>query len=204
MTSRAAMDRPATVLTAILGVVLIGASLPWLILDGDSGDKTYTITWDQAFHASGQQNVAVTGQTVVTVPVNDAIPSNATIEFTPCNDGATAPLQQPATISWSLFEGANVTAIATGTYQCGDDAIEPVALDQHPDVGQVKAGNETEAEEAAEADGVRSTTYRLQVTVSRPATAGLPLPPPTFTATAKLTIDTWLANANQPSQEVPR
>lgn len=204
MTSRPQMDRPAQVTAALLGVVLIVVSLAlFQIVPDEDGGNRYTIAWTQAEHGNSQANLGSAG-TTIRVPVTMAQPSNATIEFPTCNDGFTAPVQNAAVIAWSLFEGDNTTAIQQGTTTCASAAAVPVSLGPHADIGELTANSADEAKQTAEGRTARTTSYRLEVSWSR-ATGTVPvLPPPTFSASAKLTIQEWVAAANPVTQEATR
>ena len=204
MPSRSQMDTPAMVAVVILGIVLIAASVPFL--DSEDGDATaYSIRWSEEEAGSSQANTGAAGSTTtVRVPVSDVLPSNATIALESCTDGAQPPATQPATITWTLFEGDDEKD--SGTFQCGDSDMQ-VALDAHPDVGEASASSAGAAVEKAFASAANKTVeYRLEFSWSRPGGA-LPLPLPVgtaFSATLSLTIDEWAATAVAPDQEVPR
>jgi hypothetical protein len=201
------MDRPAMVATAVLGVILIAVSAPFLGSIGGSGGNAYAITWTESESGSSQAPTGTAGSvTTIRVPVNDAQPSNATIALESCTDAAQAPLSQPATISWSLFEGDE--ELDSGTASCANQGPFTVALGSHADVGVVTAASPSAAEREAYAAGDNETTeFRLEVTWTRPAGASplpLPLPNPAFAAVVSLTVDEWTATANTPDQEAPR
>lgn len=207
MTPRSAMDRPATVVTALLGVALIAVSLPFLVAeDGDASD--YTIVWSEGLHGSSQANAAA-GQgttTTVTVPVTGAQVATARIEVPTCTDGATAPLQSAATLTWRLLAGTSTTPLDEGTATCASRPAVEVALGEHGDIGSTSATSVAAAAEKAYAAGTNQTlAYRLEFSWSRPAApAGLPLPDPGFSASMRLTVNEWLATANAADEEVVR
>jgi hypothetical protein len=195
------------VAAALLGIFLIAVSVPFLSAF-DEG-KTYTITWSQAEAGSAQAASGASGSTTtVRVPVADVLSSNATIEVESCTDAGQAPLSQPATITWTLYRGDAEVEQGRGIASCANQGPFRVALHARPDVAQVQASSLPEAEELAYgAGGTTNETveYRLEFQWSRPAApGGLPLPPPAFSATVSLTIETWTATANDPDQEVPR
>lgn len=206
MTSRSAMDRPAQVTAALLGVVLIVVSLAlFQLVPDEEGGNRYAITWTQADHANSEANLGAAGATTtITVPVNMAQPSNATIEFPTCNDGFTAPLQSAATITWRLFEGDNGTAIDDGSTTCAGATTVTVPLGAHADIGELTADSAEDAQQDAESRTARSTSYRLEVSWTRPANTVPVLPAPSFSASAKLTIQEWVAAANEPTEEATR
>lgn len=206
MPSRSEMDTPAMVTVVILGILLIAASFPFLESPG-AGGMDYAIQWSQAEAGSAQADSGAAGTTTtIRVPVTDIIPSNATIALESCTDGAQPPATQPATITWTLFEGEEQKA--AGTLQCGDPD-EKVELERHPDVGQVTAASASAAvREAYSAGNNETVEYRLVFSWTRPSgPAPLPLPLPVggaFSATLALTIEDWVATANEAGQEVPR
>lgn len=202
MSSRTDMDKPATILAAVIGLVLIGVSLPFLILDGNEGGQRYSIAWAGVPAENGQAQRALSGTGTVEVPIrfDSIIPSNATIAIT-CNDTFTAPVQNAATVTWQLER--NGTVVDQGT---GCPSNERVALGTHPDVGAATADSADEAVEAAEGDAAVAAEFVLVVTVARQASpgGGLPVGQPTFTGQATLTIEEWSATANEPGQEATR
>lgn len=206
MSSRADMDRPASVTAALIGLALIAITLPYFLSGGPGGGTTYDIAWSQA--SSGEQSAprgAANADTVVTVTVADVVPSNATVLFAPCTDGAQPPLTQPATITWSLREGDR--ELDGGSTTCADPGPFVVPLDAQPDVGSIEADSAADAEEAAYGDANRTTTYTLTFRWNRPAgaTGPIPLPAPAGPVlTGTLEIQEWRATANAPDQEVPR
>ena len=205
MTTRADMDRPATVLTALLGIVLIAASLPFLF-EAEGAATRYTVTWAEAEAASDDATLT-SGQTAtITIPVTDLLPSNATVTID-CTDSATPPLQGAVTVRWRLFEGSNTTPIDEGTTGCPETGFPvDVPLGGHPDIASMAADSASDAEDAAESQDARSTSYRLEVQVTRAAGTGpgLPIGQPQFTGTATLAIHEWTAVANDPDEEATR
>lgn len=205
MPSRSEMDRPAMLAVTVVGLLLIAASviLYNTVLDEEGAD--YVIAWSEAEVGSAQAVTGTAGATTtIRVPVTDALPSNATIEVGPCTDAGAAPLSQPATISWTLFEGDEEKD--SGTASCASDGPFVIQLDAHPDFASTSAASQGEAEEQAYAAGHKETVeFRLEFSWNRPAApAPLPLPNPAFTATVTLTIEEWIATANEAGQEAPR
>ncbi len=199
MPSRADMDRPATVTAAALGIVLIAVSVPFLGSTG-GGATEYLIAWTQETAGSASQpNAGQNTDATVRLTVQGRHPSNATIEFNPCNDGAAAPLQQPATITWSLRED-NRTLRENQQASCANRGPFAVELHPHPDIGSAEGENATAAAESAERhSGVY--TYTLTFRYTRPtAPGGLPLPTPAFSATGNLEVQAWHAIANLPEE----
>lgn len=206
MTPRSTMDRPATVFTALLGIVLIAVSLPFLAAD-DADAKEFAISWTEGLHGSSQANAAGQGATTtIAVPVTDAQVASALVEVPTCTDGFTAPAQSAATLTWRLFLGTSTTPIDDGTATCASREAVEVALGEHADIGSASAGSAQDAQDKAYDAGTNQTvTYRLEFSWNRPAAVGgLPLPAPAFSAAMKLTINEWLATANAADEEVVR
>lgn len=193
--------------SAVLGIVLIAGTTPFLF-GAEAGSKDFLIAWSESFEGSAQAPVGAAGSTTtVPVMVTDAQPAKATIQASACNDGATAPLQEPATISWGLFEGDATEAIPGGTGTLSCTSLGPIVVDltPHADIGEVASANAADARaEAYEAGVNRTVEYQLRFTWSRPAApGGLPLPPPAFTATVSIEVTSWTATANE-GEEVVR
>ncbi|MHB1262692.1 MAG: hypothetical protein ACYC2H_13375 [Thermoplasmatota archaeon] len=203
MPSRADMDRPASVTAAVLGVVLIGITIPYFVFGGGAGETEYAIGWSEATSGTGQApNAAAGSPAEATVTVTDGLPSTAIVEFPSCNDGATTPLQQQASITWTLFEGTEQKG--QGTASCDNAGPFPVAIDPAPDVASMSAGSADEAvEKAYDAASNETATFRLVFTWTRGG--GLPIgPQPAFSTTGTLEIQEWRATANVPDAEAPR
>lgn len=203
MPSRADMDRPASVTAAVLGVVLIGITIPYFVFGDDEGSQEYLITWSESTSGTGQAPSAAAGSPAeASVTVTDRLPSSAVIEFTPCNDGATAPVQQQAAIAWTLFEGTQQKG--QGTASCNDSGPFEVAIDPAPDVASMVASSAEEAQaKAYDAASNETATFRLVFSWSRGG--GLPVgPQPAFSTTGTLEIKEWRATANVPDAEAPR
>lgn len=203
MPSRSQMDRPAMVAATLIGVFLIVVSIPLYGLVGEGEGQEFSITWTESEAGSDEAATGASGATTtVTVMVDDALPSNATVRREACVDGA-SPLGQPATITWTLYRGDERQD--SGTFGCAGPSEERVAQNDRPDVGAVQASGSAAAQRQAYARGDNETVeYRLEFSWSR---AGGPLPLPVqqpFTATLSLTIEEWTATANDPDQEVPR
>jgi hypothetical protein len=203
MPSRSEMDRPATVVAALLGIVLIVVTIPYFVGD-DGGSTTYDIAWTATEHGSSQANTGAAGSTTtLEVPFTDAIAANAQVTRESCTDGGNA-VTGTATISWTLFKGDE--ELDAGTFTCAGADEAEVALGDQPDLGQAKAGSAPAATEEAYAAGDNETAeYRLEFSWTRGGGAS-PLPLPVtapFAATLKLTVEQWTATANE-AQEVPR
>lgn len=207
MPSRSEMDMPATVTAFVLGVVLIGASVPFL---KSKGPDSFAISWsEESFGKASAPNAPTAGtDAMAMVTVMGRYPSNATITFAPCVDPAQPPLQQPATITWSLTkDGQPVAGAKDQTATCANKGPFTVKLGPHPDIGSATGSNATVAGHTAETAGApANTTYMLTFKWTRPAgaTGPLPLPPPTFGTTGTLEVKVWHATANAPGQGATR
>ena len=210
MPSRSDMDRPASAVAAIAGVVLIAVSLLLFafVVGGDEG-KTYDIAWTEAPETMATAVIGASGapQEVVLV-VRDALASNLTIQIDGCTDTAQAPVQQDAVLTYTL-EYENQTAQSDGQPIEGQLTCDaPSATFQvadHPDVGSASGANADEAEAEAYGTGNETGTYVLQFSWSRPAgnVPPIPLPvgQPVFTGTMSLEVLSWRATANEQTEE---
>lgn len=205
MTSHNDMDRPATVLSASLGVVLIAISVLLFLFVGGGAGTTYDIAWSETQVAQDDNTFAAQGtmQTAsITTPF--AIVSNVTITLD-CGDTPGTPAR-PATVAWTLKEGGQT--LASGTTSCADNPeVDRVAIGPHPDVGSMKAGSASGAEEKSYAAGTNAThTYTLEFQYTRPAAQvpnPLPVGQPSITGGMGLYAEAWHATANDP-EEVTR
>mgnify|MGYP001603489408 CR=1 FL=1 len=209
MASRSDMDRPATVTAAVLGLVLIGVTIPYFVFSGDAGATDYTVTWSEATAASAEGPVG-TQVSRIEVPVANVRVSNLTVEFAACNDNTVQGLYGPVTITFRILDGTTAVPGASGTATCGNSGPFQFAVSGRPDIGEASADSAADAVAGVWADAGddnRTTTYVLEVSSQRGA-GTLPVTPPaggpTFSATAVLTVQAWRATANAPDQEVPR
>lgn len=214
MPSRADMDRPASVTAAVLGVVLIGITIPYFAFGGGGGGATYDITWTEG--SAGSADTAIGPQNTpqeLPLEVVDQLVSNVTIAIAGCADTAN-PLQQPATLTFELLYENETAADSEGqpiqgTASCNNDGPFSFKVADRPDIGSVDAPSaEAAVDEAFRGGGNRTGTYILQFSWSRPAgpVPSLPLPvgQPAFTGTMSLEVESWRATANEQGQEVPR
>ena len=206
MTSRNDMDRPATVLSASLGVVLIAVSIVLFLFVGDGDGTRYNIAWTEVEVAQGDNTFAAQGTTqTASLTTPFAQVSNVTVTMD-CADTPGTPAR-PATVSWTLKEGSET--LASGTAACAsDDEVQRVAIAPHADVGSVSAGSASEAEdEAYDAGDNETRTFTLEFSYTRPAAPGgigLPVGAPSINGGMGLVAEAWLATANEPGQEATR
>ncbi|HUR26029.1 MAG TPA: hypothetical protein VM327_08475 [Candidatus Thermoplasmatota archaeon] len=223
MPSRADMDRPASVTTALLGVVLIAITIPYFGIPflgvdpviGQGGGTTYAVTWSESSAGTGATAIGPAGSPQeVNVAVRNQRVSNVTIEVAPCADTAQAPLQQPATLTFTLlFENETAKDGAgkaiEGQATCNSPGPFTFDVADHPDVGSIEAASSDAAiDQAYDGAGNRTGTYTLQFSWSRPPGTAPPLPipvaQPAFTGTVTLDVESWRATANEQGQEAPR
>ncbi|MFA5943982.1 MAG: hypothetical protein WC876_05905 [Candidatus Thermoplasmatota archaeon] len=208
MASRSDMDRPATVTAAVLGLVLIGVTIPYFLFGGDAGATDYTVTWSEAEAGSADEAAgAANTDTLVEVVVTDVQPASATILFDPCTDNAQPPLSSRAQITWTLKEGDLVVASSAAPVDCNAPGPITVELGEHSDVGAATASTASDAEQQAyESEDLNKTaSYTLTFRWTRPAgTLPVPVGTQNIQLGASLTIHSWRATANAADQEVPR
>jgi hypothetical protein len=206
MTSRNDMDRPATVLSASLGVVLIAVSILLFVFVGGSAAKSYTVTWNQAEAGRSQPAAfaSAAGTQAQTTPftVHGDL-SNVTVLMESCNDNRGAGNVAPAAaITWELFK--DNASYKTGTAQCTAGDAYAFALHMHPDVGSVKAKSAPGAQDAVWAGHTNQThTFYLKFQYARGGnTNGLPIPgvQPTFSGRMQVTVDKWVSAVNEPAE----
>lgn len=229
MPDRKAMDRPATAILAVSGLLFIGLSVPFIPaaycnlpvhnsdLCGDVAAPSpvvFDVTW--ASSALPAEDLTVTaagtarGDGQVTLNVT-GFQGDVTVEVTACDDDDfTDPVQQPASVTYVLSNSSG--EMHSATFAC--TALPPVFVFSQPapDVAQVTALNATAArEELLSNPKVReqTVTYTLTITTTRPST--IPpgtLPPtqldPTVTVSAKLTASSWAYAINPRPAEVPK
>lgn len=204
MTSRTDMDRPATVFTAVLGVALIATSLPFLLFD-EGGSQRYDIAWTQVVDEAADAPFAGNGQPAeVELPAAGML-ANVTVVMESCNDSPNQ-VDPAATITWELFRD-NVS-LDSGSAPCQAGDVATVALGGHPDVGSIRAGSASEAQEQAyEADRDHENTtsvFRLEFSWSRTSTVpiGLPVGASTFAGRMGLEVKEWRATATEPQEDL--
>lgn len=215
MSSRADMDRPASVTAAILGVLLIAITIPYFAFGGGGGGATYGITWSEVPAGSSDAAIGPAGTPQSSsVAVRDQLVSNVTVEIVGCADTAQQPVQQDAVLTYTLLYENETAEDSSGQAiegQATCDSPGPFAFEVagHPDVGSVDAGSADAAVDEAFRDASNRTgTYQLQFSWSRPAGQVPPLPlpvgQPAFTGTVSLGLESWRATANEQVPEAPR
>lgn len=206
MKSRTDMDRPATVLVAVVGVALIATSLPFLIADG-GGSQRYDLAWQQVEDGSADAPFAGNGQTATVTLTASGLLSNITVTMPSCLDQRN-PVDPPASITWTLFrDGASYDQGTASCPNVGD--VKTIALHGHPDKGSVTASSQSDAEDEAYSEPAYPNAtheFRLEFQWSRTSSVppGLPVGGSTFSGRMGLRADEWRVTANAQGEEVGR
>lgn len=215
------MDRPATLIAAIVGVAIILVALPFTLAAFPQTPKSYDASWgERALDSKSLTVPAETGTYTATVSARDFQPASIQVE-TPaaaCNDVHNAQLQQPAaTLTVKLSEtrpGATHVLRQTPAFPCseaGTTGTFSVSLGSHSDIASAQAlGPETARRIVwldAAADNATAATYTLEVTASRPASTlptlpGTPVTATSLTAVVHLTLNGWDVAMNEHQKEV--
>jgi len=205
MTDRKQMDRPAMAFTFVLGVVLVGASLPFTIQEWPK-DPRWNVSWSEDPAGSASAPLSTDGAPVtVQVTATDALVADAIFELT-CTD-TTGALGQPAQVDWSI-EDDDGNVLGGGTDVACAAAEHEVHVVPMPERSSVRAPDEAEGAKEVYAGLDNATvTYTLTVSWSRPdgqvPPLGLPVGAPTLVGEAKLTVNRWVAEVSE-DEEVPR
>jgi hypothetical protein len=201
MTDRKDMDRPATVSAAVLGVVLIAISLPFLFGSAAAGGKAYALAWSQTEAKQGDAPFAGNGQTAsFALPPITGLFSNVTVTMVACSDTHPNPAEAAATISWELDKD-NVS-FQTGSATCRAGDVQTFTLHPHPDVASEKAASPADAESKAWATpGYHNAThvFALKFSYSRATSpaSGLPGVGSTFAGRMGIKVQQWTVVANE-------
>jgi len=202
MPTRAEMDKPATTIAAVLGIVIILGSLPFTVIafcdkNGCGGEavipKDYDVTWGALAFGHATADVA-NGRLAseAGVPVQDKLLANATLAVPAgCTDeyNTQADLgQQPAVFNYTLVRrlaGGTDEPVqgGSGSFACTEDVkanglqVE-VPLRDHPNIALVQGNSSAEATAKAWAANPANDTaeYVLSLTAYRPPSQ-VPLPP---------------------------
>jgi hypothetical protein len=214
LTSRSDLDKPAALIAAIIGVVIILVALPFTIAAFPQTPKAYDATWgERAVDATTLTVPSETGSYRATVSARDFQPASVKVEIPTCSDAFSAQFQQnAATMRVKLTEtrgSASRVLKETPPMQCPGEGFT-IKLGDHADVATAQATDAATAKKivwldamAQNATGV--STYTLEVTPSRPASQvpTLPVTPPTsLGATVRLTLYGWDVAMNEHQKEV--
>ncbi|MHB8633777.1 MAG: hypothetical protein ACYDBQ_07425 [Thermoplasmatota archaeon] len=215
---RGEYDGPARTFVVVLGLILIAASVPFVIalLPATSA---FNVSWSAADGQSATGPASADGSpATVSLPVSDTLTASLVITVPACNDVA-GPGGAPALLSWRLErQGGQGEPLASDQLTCSQSGTyaHEVARIPQPAVGvQNGTGSGAAARDDARSSlwqfvgGLNETaTYTLTTSWSRPSVAPVPVPLPpqtqSFAATLKLTERHWLAALNPVTPEVTR
>lgn len=179
----ASHDKPAIVLSSILGVAAILGTvffLPRFYCENPSatcttsgpggGPLAFDVTWGkmvgeaktQAFTGSGNLQVHFIG-----------VQAGAVVTIGACTDSAVTPVQSQATITYTISDGRNVTqpkAFTCSSFASGGSELTLPA----PDVATVSGNDQASAAKNLDLNSKvrsREVTYTITITVARAASA---------------------------------
>jgi hypothetical protein len=214
LTSRSDMDKPAALIAALIGVVIILVALPFTIAAFPQTPKAYDVAWGEK--AMGSASVIIASDTAhqsATFSPRDFQPASIKVETVPCSDTFNANLQQsPATLHVVLTRAGAGGALKDVTFPCsaaGTTGTFTVKLGDHADIATAQATDPETAKKLVWLDAmsgnVTGASYTVDVTASRPASGipTLPVTPATpLTASIKFTVYGWDAAVNEHQKEV--
>jgi hypothetical protein len=220
LTSRSDLDRPATVIAAVVGLVVILVALPFTIAAFPQTPKSYDVAWGERPVASASLTVPTDSNTwTLDLPVANFQPASVKVETPVCTDTFNPQLQQqPATLHVRLTEKRGSTTSVLKDIpdvRCADKDADgkgtfTVHLGGHFDVATTQANDAATAKKIAWLDAsamnVTGSTYTLEVTPSRSAGTlpALPVAPTSLAASLRLTVNGWDAALNEHQKEVGR
>lgn len=197
--------------TAVLAVVLIAASLPFTIMWWGEGTTEYEVDWEQAEVGSDTAQLTAAPQTAAPAEVRapNVLVSNVTVTLDNCVDTlGTGNLNAPAQMTWRLsvrHDNGTTETLDQGSFDCADDVNVKIQRAQRPTIGarEVESGSPSDEREAARAavwdaellGSLNETaTYVLELSSTRgPATIPLGAPAPSLAVTMTLTVERWEA-----------
>jgi hypothetical protein len=205
MTDRRSYDMPAAALAAAFGVALIAIGLPFAILAFPEAAEpdVFNVLWSET--AIGAQSATLAeGETrSVEVKADGVLTSHVRLVPGECTDSTNSPLAGPALLRYRLLRRGDAgtdEVLREGEVTCATKGNAQSTLERagRPDVGSVQAEDEDQARQKvwAQVTGNETATYRLEVTATRQAGAGGPLPnpvAPTLRAVFSLEVDHWAA-----------
>lgn len=185
MSNRSRNETPAIVIAAVLGLVLIGASAPFVAALVPN-DHTYAVGWVPVEGAKKSQAFAAAGTPATAqVDVAGQLTSSVTVTAKPCND-TPSPVETTATIHWVLERraGANVTKLGEEDFSCAQAAsyVKTFTIQDAPQIGErTVAGKEKEPLKSVSAEvyhvaGKLNETASYVLTFSWTRPSGSPLP----------------------------
>jgi hypothetical protein len=230
MLPRSQMDKPATLIAAIAGMLIIAGSawaLPSLYCKSPSascqqaapGEKlAFDVHWRSTTFANQTVSIAAApadGAATLTAGTEWLDALHVTVAAGACKDTHDAKLEKPARVTLNVtFAGhgatrqiGNSTSFECSQVQKGLDLLIP--LNAQPDLAQITADNATAAQASIDADEAGMATpgaYRLDVHVIRPAgtlPVANPAAPTTFSIELGFTASQWQDTLTpQPKQQV--
>ncbi len=197
MAERKDLDRPATVILTVLGLLFLAASVPALpflycespaknpdlCLEAPAGTtQVYDVNWFEAsadgtaLVGSGDPPVATASHTVT------GRPATLIVTLVACEDNRANPqLQEAASVTWTINNGTADSA--PETFSCADlGKAWTMNMGGHADIATVDAANETAAREGLWSDariGNATVTFTMTATASRGGAIQPPVPLPT-------------------------
>jgi hypothetical protein len=205
MSSRRAHDQPAVLIAALLGGIIVLASLPFTVdafrRESDKGSDI-AISWSEGPAHASTATVDTNTATATTKVLFTGIPAMVHVASKTCSDSATSsPVPQPAasiTVKVSKTVGTKEEQLGSVTYSCAN-VPDPVfmKMTDHPDIGKVTAKSDQEALDSLKSRE-ETATYTITVTTSRPASTlppAIPVGAPTLTADVELAVHGWVASA---------
>jgi len=220
MPGRQDWDRPATVIAAVLGLLVLAGSLPFTVIafnelpenGGGPGPATFDVAWKEAALASGSAQIQDGTQTAKAVVQANGTLAGVSVRVAPgdCTDTANAQLQQAkAQATWKLevADGNGTRTLGSGSFTCPDGlATQSFKLAEHaPDIAAATTGNATQVQRQAPQQ--RATlTLTLSWTRSGGPLPGLPNNPlnPTFSAKGTVDVTAYSPTVTAHQAEVSR
>jgi hypothetical protein len=207
MTSRSALDKPATALAIAFGVLLMvpGGVMAYLTYPS-TASGTFDVQWRQD-HAEMRTLLipSESGTYRSEFTVANALVSSVQMDPSgACTDTYRATVQQPATLTYKITRtvGGHATSLKDGTYTCAtrDGAKQDIQVNAHPDVGSrdgADAASATRSLWTQYRSGNETATYTLEVSANRPAgtvpTSNL-ASPTSLTASVQFMVQKWVAD----------
>jgi len=215
MPGRQEWDRPATMIAAVLGLVVLGGSLPFTVhyFPQQAAATTagrYDVDWSTSPLGGAAATIADGTPTAKAVADVTGTIARVVVQVSPeaCRDMYRSQLQQsPAQVTWSLDEAANGTSahLGGGQFTCQGLGGFPRTFvnASAPDVRASTSGNAT-----AVAAGVpqQHAVFTLTLSWSRPASPVSPVPvlQPTFSAQGSVDVLGFVPTVSPHQTEVTR
>jgi hypothetical protein len=234
MPTRKEMDKPATAIAVVLGLVALGGSLPFAVdaycrEHGCGGPaetpKTFDVRWGSVDLAAVQGTVGERSESTTDLDVGGHRAATLRLVLAPnsCTDTYNPTLsQQPASFQYEVIlraaDGAEEPVKgAAGTLSCNAETRAngfnvTFIVANAPDIGSAQGHSLAEATRSVSQNITRApegTAYVLKLTSSRPASS-LPLPPGVpgaeTNASLRMSLEAteWAFSLNERRDEVVR